>query len=442
MDAAGSGGVTPQIAPIILPSPVISVSPNRSLERGVDWGNLLRQSSLFMTVQHSFRLATEPGTRGAKGAFFRGYRASVASLHGWSDGDPFYVNYVGHPMMGAVSGYIWVHNDRRYRTAQFGADSRYWRSRLRSALFAFAYSEQFEIGPFSEASIGSIQAYWPQQGFVDHVVTPVVGTGWLIAEDALDRYVIWPLERRTSNPYLRLLLRGWLNPSRSFANLMRFKVPWERDTRPGVLAGSVNSYESWYSGGGPSDIVSTPEAAPVEVVAKAYTRSLDDSLTCTGGGGEAAFRLSPGIQLVATVHGCKIRGLPENLSGDSLVYLIGPRWTPRPASRWSPYAHMLVGGNRITITEEFPHLKAIAKQKSETGRLDAANRSTYSVEDVCNSLTFAAGTGIDLKVNRAMAVRVASLEYTGSRGSRTHGIEIGSGGMQFSAGMVLRIGTW
>jgi hypothetical protein len=390
-------------------------------------------------VQHGFRLATEPATRGVKGAFFGGYGSSVASLHGWSDGDPFYVNYVGHPMMGAVSGYIWVHNDRSYRTEQFGADGRYWRSRLRAALFAFVYSEQFEIGPYSEASIGRIQSQWPQQGFVDHVVTPVIGTGWIIAEDALDRYVIWPLEKRTSNPYARMLLRGWLNPSRSFANLMRFQAPWHRDTRPGVSVRDLSDYGPSESRTAPREL---PEAAPVEVVATAYTRSFGDGLSCTGGGGEAALRFSPGLQLVASVHGCKIQGLPENVSGDSLLYVAGPRWTPYAGGRWSPYAHMLIGGNRITVTQEFPDRVAIAKQKSDTGQLDASNRSMYAVDDVCNALTFVAGTGIDLKVNRALALRIASLEYTGSRVSPTRGINIGSGGVQFSAGMVLRIGTW
>ena len=54
----------------------------------------------------------------------------------------------------------------------------------------------------SEASIGHIQKNFPQQGFADHVVTPTVGMGWMIAEDALDRYVVKSIEAYTPNHYV------------------------------------------------------------------------------------------------------------------------------------------------------------------------------------------------------------------------------------------------
>ncbi len=59
---------------------------------------------------------------------------------------------------------------------RFGRDSRYWRSRLKAMGVAWACSTWLEIGPVSEASLGNIQSRRPQQGFVDHVVTPMVGT--------------------------------------------------------------------------------------------------------------------------------------------------------------------------------------------------------------------------------------------------------------------------
>ncbi len=112
-----------------------------------------------------------------RGSFFGGYANAVGNLHAWADGDPFIVNYVGHPIPGAVCGFIWIHNDPRYRTAEIGRNRHYWTGRLRAMAFAWAYSEQFEIGPISAASIGHVQAYFPQQGFVDHVITPTVGMG-------------------------------------------------------------------------------------------------------------------------------------------------------------------------------------------------------------------------------------------------------------------------
>src|SRR3954453_24105158 len=148
-------------------------------KKGIDWEHLFRESLFFMTFENAFRCATEEGTRaGFSHPFFRGYLNSVGNLHGWNDGDPFIVNYVGHPMQGAVSGYLWTQNDRSYRDIQFGQNRRYWKGKLRGAAYSFIYSVLFETGPLSEASIGNIQADYPQQGFVAHVVTPVIGLGW------------------------------------------------------------------------------------------------------------------------------------------------------------------------------------------------------------------------------------------------------------------------
>ncbi|MES4793477.1 MAG: hypothetical protein C4321_11300, partial [Chloroflexota bacterium] len=100
--------------------------------------------------EHAFRLATEDGTRAdLKGPFFKDWFATVASLRGWRDGDPFMVNYIGHPMMGAVSGYIQVQNDPRGRKQEVGFNKEYFKSRLRAFGFAALYSTQFELGPLS-----------------------------------------------------------------------------------------------------------------------------------------------------------------------------------------------------------------------------------------------------------------------------------------------------
>ncbi len=82
---------------------------------------------------------------------------------------------------------------------------------------------------------------FPQQGFVDHVATPTLGLAWTMAEDALDRYLIKPLEGRTRNPWARILLRSSLNPASSFAAVMSGKVPWYRDNR--VLVSSLTTPE-------------------------------------------------------------------------------------------------------------------------------------------------------------------------------------------------------
>jgi hypothetical protein len=160
---------------------------------GVEWTELGISSFRFLTIMHGFQLATEPGTRAGGFGLGTGYAQSVGNLHGWADGDPFYVNYVGHPMQGAVSGRLWLLHGRRYRRTEFGSSADYWKGRQRAIAFAWAFSEQFEIGPVSEASVGHIQKDSPQMGFVDHVVTPAMGLTWMVAEDVVDKSLIKPI---------------------------------------------------------------------------------------------------------------------------------------------------------------------------------------------------------------------------------------------------------
>jgi hypothetical protein len=198
------------------------------------------QSVRFLGIQHAMNTPTYNGT--LKGPFFRDWFHSVASYRfsRWNDGDPFLVDYIGHPMMGAVTGRIQVQNDPRGITAELGKSKVYWKSRAKALAFASVYAAQWELGPASETSIGNIGSfqYYSKSskgltngtGAIDLVMTPVGGMAWLIAEDALDRFAITRLERVSEN-------RAWLmgisilNPTRSTANLLRFKAPWYRDTR-------------------------------------------------------------------------------------------------------------------------------------------------------------------------------------------------------------------
>jgi hypothetical protein len=179
-------------------------------------------------------MATEPGTRAElKGPFFKDWGKSLKGVGGWGDRDPFIVNYVGHPMMGAVTGYIYIQNDPRSRVAGFGTEE-YWKSRLRAMAWSAAYSTVFEAGPASEASLGNVGKDSGTSGVVDFIVTPLAGTGMIALEDAVDRHVIRRLEATWGNRVFRILVRSVLNPDRSMANMLRWKVPWHRDTRRGV----------------------------------------------------------------------------------------------------------------------------------------------------------------------------------------------------------------
>ena len=212
-------------------------SSSNSTPTDVDWNRIIKASSRFLVVQHAFRMATEPGTRSElKGPFMRDYLSSVRRINGWGDSDTFLVNYIGHPMMGSVTNYIYIQNTPGGHENEIGKSSKYWKKTIRAMAYSAAYSAQFELGPVSEASLGNVGIDYRTMGAVDLVVTPIAGTGWMVAEDVVDRFLITRIERLSSSAVLRGTVRILLNPARAFANLMNGSYPWHR-SRP--LSGSV-----------------------------------------------------------------------------------------------------------------------------------------------------------------------------------------------------------
>ncbi|HUQ93720.1 MAG TPA: hypothetical protein VM120_18720 [Bryobacteraceae bacterium] len=423
----------------LLPTPGSSLRPK---EPGVDWNKVMRQSMLFLTLEHSFRLATEAGTReGMNGKFFPTYWQSISNLHGWADGDPFYVNYVGHPMMGSVAGYLFAQNDRKYLDVEFGRERRYWKSRLRSGAFAFAYSAQFELGPVSEASIGKIQRKFPQQGYVDLVVTPFFGTAWTLAEDAVDQYLVRRVEQWTQNNWIRLLARGGLNPARSAANVLAGKAPWYRTNRAGVYA--------------PYSYVIRPAAvdremepnpppgvAPFEFNLNFQPQYFPGTgVSCLGGGGSIAMRLAAAWQMIMEVSGCNMAGLEKDLSGDGLTFLAGPRWRPAVSGRLSPHLQFMAGAQKLTQERFYPEVWRKLQPLVEQSLSPALYRDQYTSREETTAFALSAGGGLDFRFNDALALTLGNLEYRRSWVRRLDGMNF-SGGIQFSTGVVLSMGTW
>ncbi len=451
-DPTGGDGARSDVAPVPAPF-VIPVRPKPSREvgeparTGVDWVGLSRASSRFLAVEHAFRLLTEPGTRsGLKGPFLRNYGRAVSNLHGWADGDEFYVNYVGHPMQGSVAGFLFAQSDAAYRRTEFGASPEYWKGKLRATAFAWAYSTQFEIGTVSEASIGAIQATFPQQGFVDHVITPAVGLGWMFGEDVVDRYVIKRLEGVTDNRYVRLLLRAGLNPARTFANVLQMRRPWDRDSRPGVMS-YVRGDERRYASGMEKRWPAPMDSAPVAPFEFAITfqpeRFLSgrNAASCLGGGATIAIRLAGAWQLMADIGGCKMTGLENNLSGDSLTYMAGPRWVRRIHGSWSGYFQALAGGNKVTEERMNPQLKKLLQIAASRDNRPPPSHDDYTAAVESNGFAVSTGGGLHYNLNAALTLRVAEMSYRHAWTSPLWGRDY-SGGLQWSSGVVLRMGTW
>jgi hypothetical protein len=202
---------------------------------GFAWGSALVQSLLFLGIEHGFRIAFDPPTRHAMvGPFWNDYIASVKSTKTWGDNNKGFVNYLGHPMQGGITGFIQIQNDPKGRNLGFGFSHDYWISRMKAMAWSAAYSTFFEIGfPISEAAVGNLgvgrHPDSPKMGYVDLVITPTLGTVWVIAEDVVDTYLVRRIEGKTQNQTVRALARGLLNPMRSVSNVMRFKHPWYRD---------------------------------------------------------------------------------------------------------------------------------------------------------------------------------------------------------------------
>lgn len=218
-----------------------------------NWRGLLAQSLFFNVVENTFRAASDDQIRLllAKKPFWHDYFASTKqfNMRRWNDGDDFLVNYVGHPLQGSVADFIFIQNDPVGRQLEISRNPLYWKSRFHAFLWSVAYSTHSEISFLGEAGIGNEGGwtypirckdpkclawhpgwhYTNNTGWVDFTITPTVGFLWMLAEDTLDRFVSDHFQGGDRFNLGLAFMRGALNPSRTFANLMRLQAPWYRD---------------------------------------------------------------------------------------------------------------------------------------------------------------------------------------------------------------------
>src|SRR5258706_8268928 len=141
-------------------------------------------------------------------------------------------------------------------------------------------------------------------GFVTLADTPTLGAVTMIAEDVADRYLIMGLENRTGNRAVIILTRSFLNPGRTFANVMAFRAPWNRDTRLGLFGENGETRNKlladYKAGIGPKPFTferrsgwdqgvefhrTYPKEAPIELAAFSVYESFLGGGSCIGGGG-------------------------------------------------------------------------------------------------------------------------------------------------------------
>jgi hypothetical protein len=436
--------------------PISEASPRTSFR----WMPAINEALLFTGIMHTFNIWTEAGTRDTlNGHWFQNYVDSVSELRGWSDSDTFVSPYIGHTIEGSVFGYIERQNDPKYSKVQWGDGRDYFISILRSMAYSAVWHTQWKIGPISEASIGNVMLH-ASPGFITLTDTPTLGTVEMIAEDAADRYLIMGLENRTANRTLLLLTRSFLNPGRSFANVMAFRLPWQRETRMGLFGESFQlrkdllanekktgekPFEYFNLSSVAQNRTSYPKEAPIELTAFPYYETYLHGGTCIGGGGSGAARVNAKLQVVAEISGCQVLHLPaSNQSGDSLFYGGGLRWTPRASQRFSPYMQVTFGGKKVTHETDNLALRKelIAEWNDGNGTLPHyPKRSSWSVEVANNGPVLGAEGGFDVVLARPFAWRMLSVQY-----SHAWMGDVGTihpqDAVRISTSAVLRIGTW
>lgn len=217
------------------------------------WKRALEESGTFLVIEQAWVVHTDFRWVVSENGipfnhYWRDYKQSLSRWWeaGWSAGENPMYNYVGHPIQGAITGYVEIQNDPKSRNVEFGKTKEYWWSRVKATLWNGVYSTQWSIGPLSEMTVekygsndrqpwnanGSYPCntktcYWGV-GKVNLVMTPVGGLGWELAEDWMDKKIVRRVESKSNNPTLVNFVRCTFNPIRGAANILHGNRPWYR----------------------------------------------------------------------------------------------------------------------------------------------------------------------------------------------------------------------
>ena len=135
-------------------------------------------------------------------------------------------------------------------------------------------------------------------------------------------------------------------------------------------------------------------------------------------------------------------GQSKGWSGDSLIFMTGPQWILRSNSRWIPHVHLRVGGQKIT--EEYCQHYGPPPSGLHPGRfcqdLNSPTRP-YAQHFETTGAALSTGAGIDVRLTRALSLRLADLNYVHTWVPSLNGPDF-SKGLRLNIGMGLQIGTW
>jgi hypothetical protein len=243
---------TPESAPS---SEAVTIASAPPAKQSFQWRRALSESFTFLAIEQAYVVHSDFSWVVVENGipfnhYWRDYKQSLTTWahSGWNDGDPNWFGYVGHPIQGALTGFIQIQNDPQGEKLEFSKTKAYWWSRTKAAMWNAAYSTQWNLGPLSEVTVEKYgtktRAPWNYDGSypctkhcltgvgqIDIVMTPLAGTGWLIGEDFLDKEIVRRVENATDNHILIDTVRCALNPIRGGAYILHGKPPWYRASR-------------------------------------------------------------------------------------------------------------------------------------------------------------------------------------------------------------------
>jgi hypothetical protein len=253
---AAQGQLSPSPVPNDPVSPLTPVTPSQQKSKvksssAIHWGPLIREWWTYIAIENTERIIKEGKTRNQLGGpFFRDWFDSVAAYHfdNWDDGGHKITSYVGHPGQGAIiEAIFWQNNDNVRFLDQDFHNPAYRKAILQAFAFATVDAVLWKVGPLSESSIGNVglpTQWWDKDckqihipcvdrtGVSDMVMNEVGGTAMTIGFHWLDKHVQKRIEEYTSKRAIIDTTRMLMNPPQTMANLVRFRRPWYRDTRP------------------------------------------------------------------------------------------------------------------------------------------------------------------------------------------------------------------
>lgn len=411
-----------------------TVTPSVSEAAHVAWGPLLREAFLFATIENAQRVCCEVDTPPElKGVLLSDYFKSIANIHGWDDWDPIRVQYIGHSFEGAVSEWLEIQNDPLGKNREIGTPG-YWKSVLRAFLFAGAYGTSFKIGPYSEAMIGNVGlpneyrkralpkgADYGKMAWSEFFVNPILGTMWVTTEDLIDRHIIRKEMQADTNFVLLRLSQTFFLPSRTFANILRFKRPWYGADRPiaPAYAAQVTTVADPIAPA-PSDWGHVGRLELFTGYSHLHAAVGSEVYTLSGWEGSATRNLSPWFGLEADFNGLYGSGptsIPSYLP--RYTFLFGPHISIRKITRVSPFVHWLWGGARgptRTYASACVHGSSCAVSNSG---------DTFFAGEV--------GGGLDIRVSPRLSVRAMEADYLYDN------FQAGQGHAKLSTGIVFSL---